>query len=325
MARLYGAKGKKESGIILLANDGCFCYLSIRRRTLESDGRKQTTDGMGARKMKLKDESYTYGNGSNAFERVLCILEHSKVNSWRTSTLPLVDYWRPGDCRKGFSLLQESFEGLDLGKSKKIFEFATSLRDAATSAGKSGPGKTGRGKASMTDLMLLTKQWRIAIEAKWTECEKSYPTVSDWKAEKSDGDGSNENRKRVLETWIGCIEAAGCLAPDARKRIDGVPYQFLHRVASACCGTTSNKDPRPGVVYQLFYDNETEEAMKKFTDNLQRWKKQLCNESIRLVILSVRVSLEDKWKESVDPPTNLFTQMKQDSVFKFSDESIVAL
>ncbi len=48
------------------------------------------------------------------------------------------------------------------------------------------------------------------------------------------------------------------------EKIDSVPYQFLHRSASACY----QNQGQAVVIYQLFYDNDTKEKLQDYIDKL---------------------------------------------------------
>ena len=125
-----------------------------------------------------------------------------------------------------------------------------------------------RGKASMTDLMILSTDSAIAIEAKWTECESRYETIEEW-----ENSGDTENHAKVLECWRSYINDylndKGCNSRIAEVPKD-IPYQLLHRVASACYTAMQNKKKTAIVVYHLFYNKGedgkkgTESCMKKF-------------------------------------------------------------
>ena len=86
------------------------------------------------------------------------------------STIPLLEYWRNPAPR-----LQELSEALGFSLPSRVqlnFEYTVS------------PPR-GRGKASHTDLMIVSPEIAIAIEAKWTESR--YEKVRDWLGNKSIG------------------------------------------------------------------------------------------------------------------------------------------
>jgi hypothetical protein len=154
------------------------------------------------------------------------------------------------------------------------FEYPTSLP----------PGKEyGRGKASMSDLMILMPKWRVAVEAKYTEYVKGKnytPSVKKW-LEKD----NPENRQKVLAGWKHYI---GDRMTNDEKIINATPYQLLHRIASAC----ADKKRSPCVIYHLFWDVDTEEQMKEFSEKLERWVKNIELRNIRFIVATTEVSFK---------------------------------
>lgn len=88
------------------------------------------------------------------------------------------------------------------------------------------PVQSGRGKASFTDLMILTGNTAVAVEAKYTEPE--YQNVGKWLGGESVG-----NRADVLKGWLDLINATteASLTPES---VSVLPYQVIHTSASAC-------------------------------------------------------------------------------------------
>jgi hypothetical protein len=141
------------------------------------------------------------------------------------STVPLLAYWRTlGDALADFATLLH----VDLQAPVHLaFEYTV-------------PVQRGRGTASQTDLMLLTKQQAIAIEAKYTEPE--YPTVESWL-----GPQATDNRQTVLTGWLDLIgRATGVFLNAAEVR--ACTYQLIHRTASACSVVADTRS----VVYHCF-------------------------------------------------------------------------
>jgi hypothetical protein len=98
--------------------------------------------------------------------------------------------------------------------------------------------QAGTGKPSQTDVMLISGDRAIAVEAKWTEPE--YDSVDTWL--KAGGD----NRASVLEGWLGPMapHCGGELGIDSVRQ---VTYQTVHRAASACVAGR-----KPGIAYLVF-------------------------------------------------------------------------
>lgn len=85
----------------------------------------------------------------------------------------------------------------------------------------------GRGNASHTDLMVISAEASLAVEAKWTESR--YETVGKWLEKGSD----QLNRHGVLIGWLGLLQKH---AQHTLHLADfsGAVYQMVHRAASAC-------------------------------------------------------------------------------------------
>lgn len=144
------------------------------------------------------------------------------------STVPLLYFW---------SNIQEQLNGflklLGLKPQTQVtacFEFCVDVQK-------------GKGKPSQTDLMLTFDNNAIAVEAKYTE--PPYQTARTWMGESS-------NREDVLEGWLDLI----CSATGQKKinieDIVDLPYQFIHRCASACF----SKVPHKTLTYQCFDLND---------------------------------------------------------------------
>jgi hypothetical protein len=88
------------------------------------------------------------------------------------------------------------------------------------------PVRRGAGKPSCTDLMILSAESGVAIEAKFTE--PGYETVQEWL-----GPAPSDNRRAVLAGWLEGIADTTGAAIDIGA-IQALPYQMIHRAASAC-------------------------------------------------------------------------------------------
>ncbi|MDY0096508.1 MAG: hypothetical protein RBT80_27740 [Candidatus Vecturithrix sp.] len=98
----------------------------------------------------------------------------------------------------------------------------------------------GIGKASHTDLMVLSNTSSLAIEAKWTE--PRYQTVGEWLRE-----GTNpSNRLDVFSGWLSLLQKHARRQLKTEDFTDTV-YQMVHRSASACAVAA---DPR--MAYLVF-------------------------------------------------------------------------
>jgi len=110
----------------------------------------------------------------------------------------------------------------------------------------------GKGRASHTDLMVLAGDSSLAIEAKWTE--PRYEKVGKWL-----GEGTNKNKRDVLDGWLGLIQEKTGRNYRASDFSDAV-YQMVHRAASACKSGTN-----PRLAYLIF-----EPSHEPFTASTQQ-------------------------------------------------------
>jgi len=277
---------------------------------------------------------YHYGNPekANTWEYAASIFAaHESVNSEKTSSLPLVQFWKPN---VRFSIPENGDRCADrfFEVSKIIGDIAFDLKQAEFSFEYPVPAQGGRGKASMTDLMITTNKFAMAIEAKWTECRENYkPTIEKWLNE-----GKNrKNRESVLNGWLDYINKflPSSKLLDIDKIIDRgkIPYQFLHRVASACYVASLKRDVVPVVAYQLFYDdgnNGTENNMKKFSEELKEAYKELFDGEapVRFNIIKVKTEIIDNGvidtirgslSERRDAFNDIFMIMQEEDVYRF--------
>ena len=162
------------------------------------------------------------------------------------SSVPLLDYRR--DTEKRLREIGDAID-IDLRNAPELaFEHATPV-----------PQGQGRGKASFTDLMIITPDAAVAIEAKFKE--PPYEDVRTWLRTPPE-----ENRKQVLNGWIRLIGTATRSAIAPENLLD-LPYQLIHRTASVC-GVLR---PSRAVVYQLFGD----ESPSYYVSALSNFRKAL--------------------------------------------------
>lgn len=131
---------------------------------------------------------------------------------------------------------------------KYIFEFET-------------PVTKGKGLPSCTDLMIEYSSTCIAVEAKWTE--PPYSTVKQWL-------GGSSNKRQVLEGWLEMISSFSGIILHYNT-VAGLPYQLIHRVASAC----SLKRANTNVVYLCFNLSDTKKEY--YYQNLKLFSQILGN------------------------------------------------
>lgn len=261
--------------------------------------------------------SYYYGNPDNSgtWEQAASIFAgHDSVNSEMTSSLALVQFW------KHIKPRAEQFEktcGLVPGElcadeSSFCFEYPVPV----------SKNSGGKGKPSMTDLMIITERHAIAVEAKWTECKEPYQLVCKWKKD------DNANRKKVLEGWLEYIEDCGYSVN--HEKIDNVAYQFLHRIASACY-VAKQKTKAPKVVYHLFYhDQDARKKVETFAENLKDQYVNLFNGEgtpLHIIESEVEIVLPPGMKEISKRDkkiwNELFVRMQKKNVYKIRSLKVV--
>ena len=162
------------------------------------------------------------------FQALLARVPDATLNSPRRSVVPLLDFWRdPAASLPRFARII----GIDLSAATDLnFEHAV-------------PVQKGQGKASYTDLMILTPDAAVAVEAKYTEPE--YENVRTWLR-----DRAPVNRLDVLDGWLGLINRLAA-APVKREDVLDLPYQLIHRTASACHPDRATR----ALVYLIFGEN----------------------------------------------------------------------
>lgn len=149
------------------------------------------------------------------------------LHSITRSTVPLLAWWRD-------YASEQLLPGVDLSSAVARFEYAVAARCAACGE------RAGKGKVSMTDVMVTHDARAVAIEGKYTE--PRYDTVEVWRARGKDRD----NRDRVRDHWCHVIEDFTGAEID-RAKVGGLVYQTLHRTASACSAA-----PRGGVAHVMY-------------------------------------------------------------------------
>ncbi|MBN1460723.1 MAG: hypothetical protein JXA57_14405 [Armatimonadetes bacterium] len=167
----------------------------------------------------------------NGFESLLQKYGQKEFKSPRRSTVPLLAYWR--DAERGVAELAEKL-GVRVGDSV-VLDFEHEL-----------PVQRGEGKPSCTDLLVTWGSVSATIEAKSTE--PRYDDVRKWLGPEEDS-----NRREVLEGWLDVLRAE-CQPTLSLADIEELPYQMIHRAASAC--VTGMK--RRWLVYQLFDVSDAE-------------------------------------------------------------------
>jgi hypothetical protein len=227
------------------------------------------------------------------FDTLLDQFSGTKINSLRTSSIPLVQFWKNTESKIN-ELLYE-FK-LTIDNPQLCFEYPTKP-------------EMGKGKASMTDLMILCGETKIAIEAKFTEYAKMpSDLIQRWLVTNE----TIENKEKVLNYWTSLIKPFSNGFDN--KSLQKVSYQFYHRTASAC------KDAKKAiVVYQLFYDNETKNKLEKYKNKLSEYMDILNpNDELSFYIWEIEAIQKLKYIKNNDP----FFAMKAHNVYEFGESHL---
>ena len=270
-----------------------------------------------------EEMGYFFGFPKGTYSEVLRQLGRTQVNSCRTSSIPLAEFWQPANLATIQSLFAPYLPGFDPAAALKFFEFPTEavLEDRRI------------GCPSMTDLMVLGNGFQMAVEGKFTEyVEYNDQTIRDWFAKqlaKIDKSWTPASRERylhnVLRAWFGIIREANCtgLVDDDSFFHDcmDMSYQFLHRTASACHKAGVTSGTMPVLAYQIFFDAYTPEHIQKkeeFKADLRRWAAALKLQNMKFLILSVPITnaadVEHRFK---DAGSAIFDMLREESVYTF--------
>ena len=241
---------------------------------------------MHKKEIEMKIRRMQWGSSSkNDYNMILDYYSGTSINSIKTSSIPLSQLWK-----KTETILRDLSKNIKMHLSDVniFFEFPTK--------------SYGSNKASMSDVMIITDDVKIAVEGKYTEYDYSpYEKIKNW-FEK--GARSN-NRNEVLNHWKKIIEAYSDLD---MERFEELPYQFLHRTASACF-----ENPKKAIVlYQIFWDSESQK-IDTFLDELKD-SVRIINprENLEYYVEKVEVkSIEFQDKDLA------FQKLKEEDIFNF--------
>lgn len=232
-----------------------------------------------------------FGRDRMPYRSVMEHMARTPVYSVRTSSLPLAQLLRPSAELNALLDWIETVcdaEGPFPEPFERYLEYPVWPRDP----------ETGRivGKPSMSDAMLLGKHMRIAVEGKWTEPHFGpYQTVEEWLDEAGTDAAARVRRERVLDAWLAEVAGAGALRRGVtRGALADVPYQLVHRTASACHGAGPARQVMPVLCYVVFRDPaappEDAATTKRFEDSiLGPWTEWLRLDVIEALILRVPV------------------------------------
>lgn len=166
---------------------------------------------------------YTPGDDiDDGYEELLGRYSTKEFYSPKRSTVPFLEFWRDPDQRVREFFTFKLHDSIYLDFEHKV------------------PVQCGKGKPSCTDLMLTSGDVSIAIEAKFTE--PRYEDVAHWLYK-----SESANRRKVLDGWFELLRE--CSTDDFNEsKFTGLPYQMIHRAASACYLKVENR----WLAYQVF-------------------------------------------------------------------------
>lgn len=274
--------------------------------------------------------NYYYGKTDKAeswFETAHHFAQHNSAHSKKTSSLPLVQFWKPKPNRD-FELRIRAFASAcnqkyeEFSKGKFCFEYPVAPNQPIA--------KFGKGSASMTDLMIFGAESVFALEAKWTECETSYEPIGKWRKK------NPRNRTQVLDGWLTYIReyieshAGNSTAiPSSESIIQDhpeVPYQLIHRIASACKVAEENSCT-PVTVYHLFYEANKREKTNAFaTSRLYTSFQNVFADIAHLLpffVVSTEVSTNKRITDKIKRTNDLFDEMQHNTVYNFGMTGLV--
>jgi hypothetical protein len=249
----------------------------------------------------MKSELY-YGKPIGIkYDDLLSILAGKSVHSVKTSSVPLVQFWKTKSNEVSGTKVERIFKTLGLAKDEVSLCFEYPV-----------PPQKGTGKASMTDLMILSGDSKIAIEAKYTEYTRgNSEDVASWL-----NSGNKKNRQAVLDGWWEMIAP---FRQPGSERSNEIEYQFLHRTASACYENTG----KAIVVYQVFYDEETKPALDDYRERLLQWMRKIAP-SERLGFYTWEIETFLQVNNDIETEENPFLQMRNKTdVYTFGKDTII--
>jgi len=241
----------------------------------------------------MKYDLYYGKPTSYSFAEIVDQFSSKSINSIKTSTIPFLEYWKSTEQR--LQLLKKNLN-IKSNVLKLCFEYPTPSYKS--------------NKSSMTDLMIIGEKEKIAVEAKYTEVKVKLEMIDKWKL---DSKGQyTENRKEVLNHWIKMIKPF-LLSQLKVEEIGTLPYQFLHRTASACYENNGTAY----VIYQLFYDDETKSKMEKYVSKITDAVKLIQpSEKLKFYIGRIKVRLKDRNIEK----ESILQELKIRSVYDIQSE-----
>jgi hypothetical protein len=228
----------------------------------------------------------------NSIDLIYNKFNKNEFKSPRRSTIPLIVLFKHNQV-----LDQEFINSNSIPEIDYIFEHKTSV-------------VKGKGSPSFTDLMIEYSNGCIAIEAKRTE--PPYYKVEKWLSNSS-------NKKLVLEGWLEIINNYTGLKVEISE-IQDLPYQLIHRVASAC----SLMKLHTKIIYIGFDLNERK---KKYYLNCLESFSSILENKLDLYLYCYNIDkteeliqLERRWDLGErDLSQNIISGLQNDTLMKLSE------
>ena len=272
------------------------------------------------KKMMDEDLGYYFGFPQGRYTEALVGLACTKVNTCHTSSIPLAEFWQPANLGRIGEILERAIPGFCPESDLKYFEFPTEAIWKGEIIG----------NPSMTDIMIIGSDFKIAVEGKMTEYVRySEKTIRDWLNE-SERAKDVTLRRHLLSAWINYIHEADCTGiadyGEFFRDCKDVAYQFLHRTASVCRKAGIGEGTMPVLVYQLFFDANDREhiaKMEELKSELRRWASLLKLRNMKFLILSVPVTnMREVWARFGSMRGELFDLMQRETIYKFDFDGI---
>lgn len=271
--------------------------------------------------------AYFFGLDRGSYGEVLGDLSRTSVHSFRTSSIPLAEFWQPANLDIIRKLFAPHLPSFNPEVALKFFEFPTHAVWNGEVIG----------RPSMTDIMVLDGEWQVAVEGKFTEyLFAPEKTIVGRLRECVTVDELSVSRN-VIKAWYSYIRSARCTdiaSPGVMCRdCRDVGYQFLHRTASACHAANGPEGRIPVLVYQLFFDQSDathEAAMASFKADLRKWALQLRLRNMKFLIVTVPVTnFADVRRRFDGQRGEIFYAMRDEEVYRFdidgtTVESVIA-
>ena len=236
----------------------------------------------------MKKELYFKKKELKNIDDLIVNFNSKEFKSPLRSTIPLLQMYN-FEPDNSFGLIDTILEK----NIKYIFEYET-------------PVLKGKGRASCTDLMIVSDNSCIAIEAKWTE--PPYQIIKNWL-------GESENKKLVLEGWVEIISEYCEIHLDSKILYD-LPYQLIHRVASACLLNKSQSN----IVYLIF---ELNKVKKNYYEQKLSSLSKIIGHKVNFYIANYKIEKLDEQRRLENLWNNKERDLSKDVIAGLLNNSLI--